>query len=262
MTSKEPMPADIIVNGTRSSLLPSPPSTVSSIATPGWPIFPQPPRTNNNKKKKQKKRRQQRPHSAPVSPLQQSTALAPRPAQDLLVERSYLVDSLASQGARAADLIQRLSVAEQTAAAGEGGRRLRKQIALLRNRIAAAADQEKAVIVRLGELYVEMQSRERWARARSLSQSQTYPFQGGCFPIMPPGAGVPFAAPGPGPEQVCISTDLHPPAAVPLEGDPLQEVSIRTGLSPLSPEFVPVWAQGGNPWPMHNVPVPSGQGGP
>lgn len=259
MASKEPTPGGIIVDGTRSGLLPSPPSTVSSVATPARPISPQPPGSN---KKKQNKKRQQSPHSAPATPLQQSTPLAPRPAQDLLVERSYLVDSLASQGARAADLILRLSVAEQAAAAGEGGRRTRKQIALLKSKIAAAADQEKAVIVRLGELYVEMQSRERWARARSLSQSRAHPFQGGYFLIMPPRAGGSFAAVEAVQEQVCIPAGFHPLATARVDEDPLREVSIKTGLSPLSPEFVPGWAQGGNPWPTPDVPVPSGQGGP
>lgn len=223
-------PADIIVNGTRSGLLPSPPSTVSSVTTPARPISPptpSPQRQRTNKKK--------RPH--PTSPPQQGAVLAPRPAQDLLVERAYLVGSLAAQGARAAELIRRLSVAEQVAAEGEGGRRrLRKRIALLQGKIAAVAEQEKAVIVRLGELYVEMQSRERWARVRAeAAMRECY------FPVMPPG---------------------HPAcgAPVPVAEEPAVEgLSISTGLNPLSPEFVPSWARGGNPWPIPDVPVPGEQ---
>ncbi|KAL2111961.1 hypothetical protein VUR80DRAFT_8975 [Thermomyces stellatus] len=166
--------------------------------------------------------------------------LSPRPAQELLVERAYLVDCLAFQGARAADCIQRLSGAEQTAASGEGGRRLRKQIALLKSKIVAAAEQEKVVIVRLADLYVEMQSWERWEGARSQWQSQPQAFQGGYFPAVPPGAGIPFAAAEPVREAVCVSMGLHALATVPVEEDPLREASIWTGLSPLSPEFVPV----------------------
>lgn len=224
-------PVDIIVNGTRSGLLPSPPSTVSSVTTPKQrPISPPgtPPQSPKSGKKKKNKHQHQR-----AAPLPQSTVLSPRPVQDLLVERSYLVDSLAAQGVRASELIRRLAAAEQAAAAAPdaGRRRLTKQVSLLRSKIAAAAGQEKAVIVRLGELYVEMQSRERWARARAES------FQQGYFPIMPPGGPAPGA---------CLGG--WGPSGLPM--------SPSTGLSPESPEFVPGWARGGNPWPMPDVPDP------
>ena len=117
---------------------------------------------------------------------------------------------------------------------------MRKQVALLQSKIAAAAEQEKAVIVRLGELYVEMQSRERWARARAEA------LQGCYFPVMPPGGPV-CGAPVPG-------------SWVPVAEKPAsEEVSIRPGLSPLSPEFVPGWARGESPRPVPDVPVPPEQ---
>ena len=256
MASEDGTPADVAANGAYT-LLPSPPSTVSSVATPGRPVSPQPHGAHGDGKKK----RRQRPRSAPVSPLQQqSSVLSPRPAQDLLVERSYLVDSLAAQGARASALIQKLSMAEQAAAAGEGGRRLRKQIALLKSKITAAAEQEKAVIVRLGELYVEMQSRERWARAQAQAQAQAQAIRSGYFSVMPPGEGVAAAMEEPVWKEMSLSTGLIPMAPVPAAAGPEPEhVSIKTGLSPLSPEFVPTWAQGKNPWPMPDVPVPPEQ---
>lgn len=227
-------PVDIIVNGTGSGLLPSPPSTVSSVTTPKQrPISP--PSTPQQSPKSGKKNRHQHQHQR-AAPLPHSYVLSPRPVQDLLVERSYLVDSLAAQGTRALELIRRLAAAEQAAATAPdaGRRRLRKQVSLLRSKITAAAGQEKAVIVRLGELYVEMQSRERWVRARTES------FEQGYFPIMSPG--------GPAPGAFLGSWE---PAGM--------SMSVSMGLSPVSPEFVPGWARGENPWPMPDVPNPQGQ---
>lgn len=227
-------PVDIIVNGTRSGLLPSPPSTVSSVTTPKQrPISP--PGTPPQSPKSGKTNRHQPQHRR-AAPLPQSTVLSPRPVQELLVERSYLVDSLAAQGARASELIRRLAAAEQAAATAPDARRrrLRKQVSLLRSKVAAAAGQEKAVIVSLGELYVEMQSRERWARARTES------FEQGYFPIMPP------EGPAPG---ACLGG--WEPAGMPM--------SVSMVLSPESPEFVPGWARRENPWPMPDVPNPQEQ---
>ena len=48
---------------------------------------------------------------------------------------------------------------------GKGRRQLRKQLSLLKSKINEAVDQEKAIFNRLGELYVEIQSRETWAQA-------------------------------------------------------------------------------------------------
>lgn len=216
MASRIGTPADIIVNGSRNTLLPSPPSTVSSVVPPDWPVSPPQLSPQLPSKTSKRKKRQQRPQSVPSLPAQQSTVFSPRPAQDLLVERSYLVASLAWQGAYSANLIQRLSIAEQALASSAevGRRRLRKQIALLRSKIAVAAEQEKAIIVRLGELYVEMQSRERWSRARSQTLHNCP------FPVVPPSNAL-------------------------LEPGTAHETSPSLVLSPLSPEFVPSWMQEG-----------------
>ncbi|KAF5550522.1 hypothetical protein FPHYL_9346 [Fusarium phyllophilum] len=48
---------------------------------------------------------------------------------------------------------------------GDNGRRkLRKQLALLKSKANQAAEQEKAIFSRLGELFVEIRSRETWAK--------------------------------------------------------------------------------------------------
>jgi hypothetical protein len=55
---------------------------------------------------------------------------------------------------------------------GDNGRRkLRKQLSLLKSRVNQTAEQEKAIFSRLGELYVEIQSRETWAQAWTIGSS-------------------------------------------------------------------------------------------
>ncbi|SPO05831.1 uncharacterized protein DNG_08518 [Cephalotrichum gorgonifer] len=276
-------PYEIVVNGTTGPvLLPSPPSTVSSADTPRKPLVPSPGSTNNNnnnnnsnngdgagknkKNKNQKRPQQQQQQQQRVRrpTLPQSAVFAPRPVQDLLVERAYLVDSLAAQGARASELVRLLAAAERAAAESEaaaganangGRRRLRRRVSLLKSKIAVAADQEKAVIVRLGELYVEMQSRERWARVRletGLSE--------GYFPPVPMHSHLHMQMQMPMPVPLpVVPFQVAPPRVAPLqeaapvvaqENEDLSGMSISTGLSPESPEFVSSLPRWGNPWPM------------
>lgn len=186
-------------------------------------------------------------HNQPLSTFQagafpSGSIFAPRSVQDLLVERSYLVSALSVQGIQSYELILRLSEAERDAASLTSGnreigvvkppprqrRRLKKQIASLRARLRAAAEQEQAIIVRLGELYVEMQSRERWVQARfhlqQISESEL-----GASPLL---TATPVSEP---------TTTLIP-------------VSASTALSPTSPIFVPMGSKDAYPSAPSGIP--------
>ncbi|KAF4979749.1 hypothetical protein FZEAL_4106 [Fusarium zealandicum] len=92
---------------------------------------------------------------------------SPRPYENLYVERAYLAGGLQQQSVRAADLIRQYSAVDLqllNLGGATGQRRLRKQLGLLKSKIHEAVEQEKAIFVRLGELYVEIQSRETWAQ--------------------------------------------------------------------------------------------------
>ncbi|KAF4459967.1 hypothetical protein FALBO_13267 [Fusarium albosuccineum] len=126
-----------------------------------------------------RKKNQRRPSGSRSRPprvdiRQQSQAnshliFSPRPFENLYVERAYLASALQQQSARAADLIRQYSAVDlqlQSLQEGKGPRRrLRKQLGLLNSRINEAVEQEKAIFSRLGELYVEIQSREMWSQA-------------------------------------------------------------------------------------------------
>ncbi|KAL8381173.1 hypothetical protein RB595_005451 [Gaeumannomyces hyphopodioides] len=97
-------------------------------------------------------------------------------------EQAYLAGALRRQGDRAMGLFQSLRLVEQRLAqqppegpavvggSGSGGRgsdrrRLRKEAALLRRKLAEAEQQERLILVRLGDIYVELQQQERRAQA-------------------------------------------------------------------------------------------------
>ncbi|KAF4948287.1 hypothetical protein FGADI_9759 [Fusarium gaditjirri] len=91
----------------------------------------------------------------------------PRPFESLYIDRAYLTSCLQQQAGRAADLMRQYCVVElqlQNLTGDSGRRKLKKQLALLKSKVNQAAEQEKAIFSRLGELYVEIQSRETWAQ--------------------------------------------------------------------------------------------------
>ncbi|KAF9763829.1 hypothetical protein IL306_002998 [Fusarium sp. DS 682] len=124
------------------------------------------------------RRRRRRSSSSKGRPLQQNATqqpytnsrliFSPRPFESLYIERAYLASSLQQQAGKAAELMRQYCAVElqlQNLIGDNGRRKLKKQLALLKSRVNQAAEQEKAIFSRLGELYVEIQSRETWAQA-------------------------------------------------------------------------------------------------
>ncbi|KAL6851356.1 hypothetical protein ACO1O0_008484 [Amphichorda felina] len=109
-------------------------------------------------------------------PRRRSTAasdliFSPREYQQVYTERAYLVSALQAQSLRATDLIRQYSSVDEQLqrvadVPGKQRRRLRKQLSLLRARLNDTGSQERALLVRLGELCVELQSQEAWDQAR------------------------------------------------------------------------------------------------
>ncbi|KAH7263124.1 hypothetical protein BKA59DRAFT_44495 [Fusarium tricinctum] len=103
-----------------------------------------------------------------------SLLFSPRPFESLYIERAYLATSLQQQAGRAAELMRQYCAVElqlQSLVGDNGRRKFRKQLSLLKSRVNQAAEQEKAIFSRLGELYVEIQSHETWAQAWSVDSS-------------------------------------------------------------------------------------------
>lgn len=107
-------------------------------------------------------------------------------------ERAYLAATLRRQDERAMKLFQSLRQVEQRLAAQQSGeeepggcsssnsneerganrRKLRKEAALLRRKLAEAEQQERLILLRLGDIYVELQRQERRAQAEHQHQHQ------------------------------------------------------------------------------------------
>jgi len=109
----------------------------------------------------------QQPATAPTATpvarrLSALSTLDPRPLEDLYQERSYLIHSLHRQSERATALLRYATLqsrAEQT-------RRARKEAAQLKSKIAESTQQEQLILLRLGEIWLELRGRERWAVAQ------------------------------------------------------------------------------------------------
>ncbi|KAK1445385.1 hypothetical protein CCUS01_12553 [Colletotrichum cuscutae] len=94
-----------------------------------------------------------------------SAAASPLSFEQLHTEKAYLTTSLSRQGEREIDLMRKLSILQDNVDSGlpsDERRKARKKIALLKSKIVDATAQKKIILLRLGDIYVELQSRETW----------------------------------------------------------------------------------------------------
>ncbi|KAJ9148909.1 hypothetical protein NKR23_g4569 [Pleurostoma richardsiae] len=178
----------------------------------------------------------------------QAIALEPRPFESLHTERSYMLYTLQGQDERARRLLFNLSTAEDRLAAAQGGaqaKKLQKHIAALKTKVAKTAAQEKHMLLRLGELYIEIQSRERQNAVQQLKLM--VPREGAAWPPVTQHAFMLATTPV---TPICTCVPAPPPyhLASPASASP---------LSPISPCFVPSGPSFfGNP-PQHHLGVRS-----
>ncbi|KAK3398570.1 hypothetical protein B0T20DRAFT_353881 [Sordaria brevicollis] len=120
-----------------------------------------------------------------------------RSLSDLHNERSYLLHNLQTQGERATRLYQRYAhleakkealkqlttttgtVSTPESATGSGvpstaakKKKIKKDMSLLRSRIAESTQQEQLIMLRLGEIHVELVNRGRWVMTHQCQQQQ------------------------------------------------------------------------------------------
>ncbi|KAI1095939.1 hypothetical protein F5B19DRAFT_273388 [Rostrohypoxylon terebratum] len=100
-----------------------------------------------------------------VSALQ--LGLQPRSFAELHTERLFLLQMLQQYDSRALDVFMRVPLVEEKICQvtdPEEQKRARKHRGWLRHRIMDIVEEEKKILARLSELYVEIQCRERWSR--------------------------------------------------------------------------------------------------
>lgn len=90
----------------------------------------------------------------------------PRSYEEIYSERAYLTASLQRHSLTAIELIHQYSLIEEEIHAkehiGKQRRKLRKRMSFIKVKLAEAARQEKAIIIRLGELQMEQLGRDTW----------------------------------------------------------------------------------------------------
>lgn len=150
-----------------ASLPDTPHRDTSSVASPS-------PRKKQRRRSSDSRNRTSKADTKQQAQVNPSLLFSPRPFESLYIERAYLATSLQQQAGRAAEFMRQYCAVElqlQSLVGDNGRRKLRKQLSLLKSRVNQAAEQEKVIFSRLGELYVEIQSRETWAQAWSVDSS-------------------------------------------------------------------------------------------
>ena len=92
-------------------------------------------------------------------------SLDPRPLEELYNEREYLIQNLRKQGGRATRLFQRYAALEAQMAGTQTpteAKKSRREANSLRTKMAESTQQEQLILLRLGEIHVELQNRGRW----------------------------------------------------------------------------------------------------
>ncbi|KAG5803638.1 hypothetical protein H9Q74_012154 [Fusarium xylarioides] len=145
-----------------------PPSPQSLPDTP----HPDTPSVCSSSRRRRRRSSSSKSRPTPESVNQQTYAnsrliFSPRPFESLYIDRAYLMSCLQQQAARAADLMAQYCAVEaqlRNLVGDNGRRKLRKQLALLKSKANQTAEQEMAIFSLLGELFVEIRSRETWAK--------------------------------------------------------------------------------------------------
>ncbi|KAM3458378.1 hypothetical protein MY3296_000584 [Beauveria thailandica] len=116
------------------------------------------------------------PRNRPDSPRRRMARahclLAPRAYEEIYHEQAYLAMYLQQKTQRIECIIKEYSETQaqlERGAEGKTRRRLRKLLNLLRCKLDEASEQERAIFSRMGELYMELNSRDTWERTRSIS---------------------------------------------------------------------------------------------
>ncbi|KAL2255759.1 hypothetical protein VTK26DRAFT_2753 [Humicola hyalothermophila] len=160
----------------------------------------------------------------------------PRSLEELNNEREYLMQNLRKQGARATRLFQRYAALAALMAEPRTPReskKTRREAASVRAKIAESTQQEQLILLRLGEIHVELQNRGRWMQVHHQP-----------LPHLPPLMHPPVVG-----GRSCYTDRYSIASSAPSQYNHCSPC--RSVLSPLSPCFTPgvvfaedIWSQG------------------
>ncbi|VBB76954.1 Putative protein of unknown function [Podospora comata] len=114
-------------------------------------------------------------------------SLDPRPLEQLHNERSYLVYNLQKQGQRATRLFQKYAALEALMSGNQTpaeAKKSKREMSSLKNKISESTQQEQLILIRLGELHIELQNRDRWMQVHQPLPPQLLPIMQQYPPIL------------------------------------------------------------------------------
>ncbi|KAK4454369.1 hypothetical protein QBC34DRAFT_157889 [Podospora aff. communis PSN243] len=161
-------------------------------------------------------------HIAPFTPISPPPTAQRTSLDDLHNERTYLLQNLQRQGERATRLLERYATLEARLSAPTppngtskppSSRKTRKELATLKGRLAESSRQEHLMLLRLGEIWLEVRNRERW-----------------------------LAVAGHMPQRAHGGVEIPPTPATAVSAvsaASTEYFACSSALSPLSPDFVP-----------------------
>ncbi|KAK0641573.1 hypothetical protein B0T16DRAFT_393829 [Cercophora newfieldiana] len=177
-------------------------------------------------------------HLAPFTPISPPPTAAPATSlEDLHHERTYLLHNLQRQGERATRLLERYATLEAKPPPSTGNnnnnntttgksttpsRKTRKELATLKARLAESSRQEQLMLLRLGEIWLEVKNRERWLVAAHRHVATAAAVSPGGMAGTGTGIGLPAT-----------------PSTAGLSTTSTEYFACSSALSPLSPAFEP-----------------------
>ncbi|KAK4196800.1 hypothetical protein QBC40DRAFT_286596 [Triangularia verruculosa] len=174
-------------------------------------------------------------------------SLDPRPLEQLHNERSYLVYNLQKQGQRATRLFQKYAALEVLMSGTQSPaetKKTKREMASLQNKISESTQQEQLILIRLGELHIELQNRDRWMQVHQPLPPQLLPIMQQYPPIVAATAsGVHYHPQSPYYDETPLTATTAPfsPGEECFYGhdDVYEDEGHPAALDPMSPCFTP-----------------------
>lgn len=205
--------------------------TQSKVASPGEAtpsVAPSAPKPNS-------------PRCRPQAASRAQYLLTPRAYEEIYHEQAYLGTYLQQKTTRMEGLIREYAESEAELSRGAEGktrRRLRKMLHLLRCKIDETSEQEHAIFSRIGELYMELNSRNTLELVRQQQQQRQASIAATAMQINGVGGGAACW-----PAVMAVPTSDHERSSTiwttPCPSLDSGEVSATSSLMPESPVFFP-----------------------
>ncbi|OLN87879.1 hypothetical protein CCHL11_00338 [Colletotrichum chlorophyti] len=157
--------------------------------------------------------------------------------EQLYHEKAYLTLSLHNQNEREIQLMRRLSILQdkfENGQASDERRNSRKKMAMLKSKIIETTAQKKVILLRLDDIYLELQSRHTWIQVRSELYEARY---SSCYTGSPNNAYP--STPSDVTSMIPTPLDAASPAFFPMRHHPIYAWEAAPTHSSYTTDYVP-----------------------